>query len=129
RNTLEEPISVNRLILGIYPDERITLTFQTKNPGAAVCLRTVTMDFNYQQNYSGPVLDAYEKALLDCMLGDHMLFWRQDAVDLSWAFLSPVLNACEGCADRVRRLHFYPAGSDGPAERQRLFGPSPTRTS
>jgi glucose-6-phosphate 1-dehydrogenase len=129
RNTLEEPISVNRLILGIYPDERITLTFQTKNPGAAVCLRTVTMDFNYQQNYSGPVLDAYEKALLDCMLGDHMLFWRQDAVDLSWAFLSPVLNACEGCADRVRRLHFYPAGSDGPAERQRLFGPSPFRTS
>jgi len=51
-----------------------------------VCLRTVTMDFNYQQNYSGPVLDAYEKALLDCMLGDHMLFWRQDAVDLSWPF-------------------------------------------
>jgi glucose-6-phosphate 1-dehydrogenase len=122
RNTLEEPIAVNRLVLGIYPDECITLTFQTKNPGAAVCLRTVTMDFNYQQNYTGPVLDAYEKALLDCMLGDHMLFWRQDAVDLSWAFLSPVLNACERCADRDRQLHLYAAGSDGPVERRRLFG-------
>jgi len=121
RNTLGESILANRLVLGIYPEERITLTFQTKNPGAAVCLRTVTMDFNYQQNYSGPVLDAYEKALLDCMLGDHMLFWRQDAVDLSWAFLSPVLDACERCGDRDRQLHFYAAGSGGPGERDRLF--------
>jgi glucose-6-phosphate 1-dehydrogenase len=121
RNTIGEPILANRLVLGIYPEERITLTFQTKNPGAAVCLRTVTMDFNYQQNYAGPVLDAYEKALLDCMLGDHMLFWRQDAVDLSWAFLSPVLDACERCGDRDRRLHFYAAGSGGPEERDRLF--------
>jgi len=121
RNTIGEPILANRLVLGVYPEERITLTFQTKNPGAAVCLRTVTMDFNYQQNYAGPVLDAYEKALLDCMLGDHMLFWRQDAVDLSWAFLSPVLTACERCGDRDRQLHFYAAGSGGPGERDRLF--------
>jgi glucose-6-phosphate 1-dehydrogenase len=121
RNTLGEPILANRLVLGIYPEERITLTFQTKNPGAAVCLRTVTMDFNYQQNYSGPVLDAYEKALLDCMLGDHMLFWRQDAVDLSWAFLSPVLDVCERCGERDRRLHVYEAGSVGPLEQDRLF--------
>jgi glucose-6-phosphate 1-dehydrogenase len=121
RNTLGGPISANRLILGIYPHERITLTFQTKNPGAAVCLRTVTMDFNYHQNYSGPLLDAYEKALLDCMLGDHMLFWRQDGVELSWAFLSPVLDACETCGDRAQRLHLYAAGSKGPVERNRVF--------
>jgi len=130
RNTIGEPISANRLILGIHPHERITLTFQTKNPGAAVCLRAVTMDFNYQQNYSGPVLDAYEKTLLDCMLGDQMLFWRQDGVDLSWGFLSPILDACETCGDRARRLHFYEAGSQGPLENQRLFrtaaGPNPT---
>jgi glucose-6-phosphate 1-dehydrogenase len=121
RNTLGAPISANRLILGIYPQERITLTFQTKNPGATVCLRTVTMDFDYQQNYSGPMLDAYEKALLDCMLGDHMLFWRQDGVELSWAFLSPILQACETCGDREQRLYPYPAGSKGPIERSRLF--------
>jgi glucose-6-phosphate 1-dehydrogenase len=123
RNTLGETISANRLILGIYPHERITLTFQTKNPGARVCLRTVTMDFDYRQNYSGPELDAYEKALLDCMLGDHMLFWRQDGVELSWAFLSPVLSACEACGDREQRLYPYPAASKGPIERNRLFRP------
>ncbi len=121
RNTLGAPISANRLILGIYPQERITLTFQTKNPGATVCLRTVTMDFDYHQNYSGPVLDAYEKALLDCMLGDHMLFWRQDGVELSWAFLSPILDACETCGDREQRLYSYAAGSKGPIERDRLY--------
>ncbi len=122
RHTLGEPISANRLTMSIYPDERIALSFQTKNPGAVVCLRTVTMDFDYHQHDTGPVLDAYEKALLDCMLGDHMLFWRRDGVERSWAFLTPVLDECEGCPDRRRRLHFYAAGSAGPAAGRLLDG-------
>jgi len=121
RRTLDEAISANRLTMGIYPDEKIVLTFQTKNPGAAMCLRTVTMDFEYQQNYTGPVLDAYEKVLIDCMLGDQMLFWRQDSIEKSWSFLTPVLNECEGCDDRTDRLHFYEAGSSGPVEAQALI--------
>jgi glucose-6-phosphate 1-dehydrogenase len=116
RQTLDEAIAANRLTLGIYPDEKITLTFQTKNPGARVCLRTVTMDFQYQQNYSGPVLDAYEKVLIDCMLGDQMLFWRQDSVERCWAFLTPILNECETCDDQANLLHFYESGSCGPRE-------------
>ena len=116
RQTLGEAIAANRLTLGIHPDEKITLTFQTKNPGARVCLRTVTMDFQYQQNYSGPVLDAYEKVLIDCMLGDQMLFWRQDGVERSWAFLTPILNECETCNDQANLLHFYESGSCGPQE-------------
>jgi glucose-6-phosphate 1-dehydrogenase len=120
RRTLEQDISANRLILGIYPEERITLTFQTKSPSAQVCLRTVTMDFNYQQNYRGPVLDAYEKVLIDCMLGDHMLFWRQDGIEQCWAFLTPILNACETCSGRAEMLHFYEAGGSGPQASQRL---------
>ncbi|MGD8472433.1 MAG: glucose-6-phosphate dehydrogenase [Desulfobacteraceae bacterium] len=114
RHTLGESIAANRLILGIYPEETIKLTFQTKNPGAVVCLRTVTMDFHYQQNYSGPVLDAYARALVDCMLGDQMLFWRQDGVELCWKFLMPILNRCETCGDQADLLDFYEAGSKGP---------------
>jgi glucose-6-phosphate 1-dehydrogenase len=114
RRTLGEKITANQLTLGVYPDEEITLTFQTKNPGAKLCLRSVTMDFNYRQNYSGPVLDAYEKVLLDCMLGDHMLFWRQDGVELCWSFLTPILRRCETCDDRKEILLPYPAGSWGP---------------
>ncbi|MBL6977607.1 MAG: glucose-6-phosphate dehydrogenase [Desulfobacteraceae bacterium] len=114
RKTLGEHITANRLILSIYPDEKISLTFQTKNPGARVCLRSVTMDFNYNQNYIGPVLDAYEKVLLDVMLGDHMLFWRQDGVELCWAFLTPILKGCETCDDRSKLLFPYESGSWGP---------------
>lgn len=114
RRTIEGVIPANNLILGIYPDEKITLKFQTKNPGATVCLRTVTMDFHYSQNYSGPVLDAYEKVLIDCMLGDQMLFWHQDGVELCWKFLTPILNRCETCDDQAELLNFYEAGSLGP---------------
>ena len=114
RHTLGEEIPANRLTLGIYPEERITLTFQTKNPGATVCLRSVTMDFHYQQNSSGPILDAYSRALIDCMLGDQMLFWRQDGVELCWKFLMPILDRCEACDDQAELLHFYEAGTRGP---------------
>ena len=114
RETLGERIAANDLILGIYPDEKITLTFQTKNPGARLCLRSVTMDFHYHQNYSGPVLEAYEKVLLDCMLGDQMLFWRQDGVELCWAFLTPILEQCETCGERSDLLFPYDAGTWGP---------------
>ena len=119
QNVIGEDIMANRLVLGIYPKERITLTFQTKYPGARTCLRTVTMDFNYDQNYSGPVLDAYEKVLLDCIQGDHMLFWRRNGVELSWSFLTPILETCETCFDREARLHLYEAGSWGPKAAQK----------
>jgi len=112
--TLGEIIDANRLTLGIYPDEKVTLTFQTKNPGARVCLRSVTMDFSYHQNYTGPVPDAYEKVLIDCMLGDQMLFWRQDGIERCWSFLTPILNECETCGDRAGMLQFYESGSWGP---------------
>jgi len=120
RQTLGEHITANRLILGIYPEEKITLTFQTKNPGARVCLRSVTMDFQYSQSYTGPILEAYEKVLLDCMLGDHMLFWRQDGVELCWAFLTPILEKCETCGDRAEMLLPYDSGTWGPLEARTL---------
>lgn len=115
RDVLGEKVVANRLVLGIYPDEAISLTFQTKNPGARVCLRSMTMDFRYADYYKGPSLDAYEKVLLDCILGDHMLFWRQDGVARSWSLLDPVLDACEQCRERAGSLlHTYPAGGWGP---------------
>lgn len=118
RNVLDENVAANRLILGIFPDEEITLTFQTKSPGARDCLRPVTMEFKYYQGYHGPTLAAYEKVLLDCIQGDHMLFWRQDGVEATWSFLSPILEACNVCTRTDQQLHFYPAGDFGPAAAQ-----------
>jgi glucose-6-phosphate 1-dehydrogenase len=121
RETLGEHISANRLTLGVHPEEDITLTFQTKNPGARLCLRSVKMLFDYQQGQNGSTLEAYEKALLDCMLGDHMLFWRQDGIKQTWAYLDPVLQRCESCDQRSGRLHVYPSGSWGPPEASQLL--------
>lgn len=113
-------ISENILTMGIQPEERISLKFQTKSPGAKVRLRSVAMEFNYLQGYDGPVLAAYEKALTDCMNGDQMLFWRQDGIDLTWKLLEPVLHECEICSDRADRLKTYDSGSWGPVEAAEL---------
>ena len=116
RLAIDKEISGNRLTLGISPDEKMTLTFQTKSPGTEVCLRSVTMDFDYRQGYTGPILEAYEKVLLDCMLGDQMLFWRQDGVELCWSFLTPILDRCEACDNRSEILLPYESGTWGPKD-------------
>ena len=114
RQTLGERIDANQLTLGIYPDEKVTLAFQTKHPGARVCLRSAALDFSYHQSDTGPVLDAYEKVLIDCILGDQILFWRQDSLEHCWSFLTPILNECETCDNQSDMLHFYESGSWGP---------------
>ncbi len=121
RHILGGKISSNRLILGIQPDEVINLTFQTKAPGMDSILRTVTMRFDYHQGEKTKLKDAYEKVLMDCLLGDQMLFWRQDAVKRCWAYLTPILEMCESCGDREQHLHLYPAGTWGPEEVSTIY--------
>jgi glucose-6-phosphate 1-dehydrogenase len=112
-NILGERIAANRLILGVYPEEEIKLTFQTKIPGPQIDLRPVTMNFRYYERGES-VLGAYEKVLLDVIQGDQLLFLRQDGVEQCWTFLTPILEICELCEDRAGRLNFYEAGSWGP---------------
>lgn len=121
RQVLGEEIQANRLVLNIQPSEEISLYFQAKQPGAQVALRTVRLHFSYQDQAGQRSVEAYEKALADAMLGDQMLFWRQDGVDLCWAFLDPVVEACESCGDRADRLHRYRAGSWGPRDAALLW--------
>jgi glucose-6-phosphate 1-dehydrogenase len=121
RNVLGDKISANRLIIGIQPDEKISLTFQTKGPGAHVYIRSVTMDFQYLQGYTGPVLDPYEKELHDVIEGNHMFFWRQDGVELCWSYLTPIIEYCETCKERAEQILPYESGSWGP-KKKRLNG-------
>lgn len=114
RDVLGDTIGANRLVIETFPEEAIRLDFQTKNPGTRMCLRSMAMDFVYQEHYEKISLDAYARVLLDCMAGDHMLFWRQDGIELSWSFLNSVLQECDDCDVLDRHLNFYPAGSWGP---------------
>jgi glucose-6-phosphate 1-dehydrogenase len=74
------------------------------------------MDFTYPRVF---MLEAYERVLLDCMQGDQMLFVREDGVSEAWAVLTPVVEKIE--AEGGRGLARYPAGSEGPAEADRMM--------
>jgi glucose-6-phosphate 1-dehydrogenase len=116
KGQMGDHISGNRLVLSIYPEESITLSIQAKIPGPRLCLRTGDLHFCYSRRGDETVLDAYEKVLLDCLLGDRMLFWRQDGILATWKLLTPILDNCEGAGCRIQRLHSYDAGSWGPAQ-------------
>jgi len=111
------PIDPNTLVLRIQPDEGMDLLYQTKLPGSKVCLNPVKMDYTYPR---GVLLDAYEWVLLDCMVGDHMLFTSQDWVERTWSFLTPVIEKL-GRTVTLETIPRYPAGSDGPVEAAALL--------
>lgn len=114
RGIAGDSMAANRLTLGFQPEEIISVDFLTKAPGPRLHLRPASLSFDYSAGDEASRIDAYAKVLLDCMAGDHMLFWRQDGIEESWRFLEPVLSRCETCAERSENLHFYPAGSSGP---------------
>jgi len=107
------PIKSNRLVFDIQPSESITLSFQAKAPGTDMSLRSMNMRFSYSDS-SERTVDAYEKVLVDCLNGEKMLFLREDAENLSWKFLTPIIDNCEQCVNVGDMLQFYPAGSQGP---------------
>jgi glucose-6-phosphate 1-dehydrogenase len=115
-DSIAGPIEPNTIVLKIQPDEGMSLAFQTKQPGSKICLTPVQMTYSYPR---GVLLEAYEWVLLDCMLGDHMLFMREDSVELAWSKLNPLLDAID--SDAGLPLALYPAGSEGPAEARRLI--------
>src|SRR5690606_36341175 len=86
----------NVLTLRIQPDEGIRLSFDTKRPGPSVSIERVAMDFSYQSQFgSQPAADAYERLLLDVILGDSTLFIRRDEVELAWDPVTRVLDGWE----------------------------------
>ncbi len=108
----------NLLILRVQPDEGITLQFGAKVPGPAMQLRSVNMDFFYGSSFLVESPDAYERLLLDCMLGDRTLFMRADEVEQAWAFVTPLLEAWQR---EEPEFPNYAAGTWGPAAAEQLI--------
>jgi len=110
----------NQLLIRIQPDEGILLRFGMKIPGAGFNIKSVNMDFHYKELGEIEFPDAYERLILDCILGDAMLYARNDAVEACWAFITPILEAWRDKPDI--KLYGYPAGTWGPKEASSLFG-------
>ena len=113
------PMEPNILAIRVQPDEGILLRFGAKVPGPGLQIRGVNMDFRYGSSFAVDSPDAYETLLLDCMVGDASLFTRDDEVERAWEILDPILDAWS--SGEGGRLHFYPAGSWGPAAADELL--------
>jgi len=110
-----DDLSANVLVLRIQPEEGMDLTVNTKQPGPKLCMSSLEMRFLYKDVFGIEPPEAYERLLLDCMLGDQTLFWRRDGVEAAWALVTPVLEAWRDTPDACP-LREYPAGFWGPRE-------------
>jgi glucose-6-phosphate 1-dehydrogenase len=108
----------NVLVLQIQPEEGISLRFQAKRPGSKICMSTLNMNFSYKSVFGIDMPEAYERLLLDCMVGDQTLFTRYDGAEISWRLLMPVL---EGWDADESALCSYAAGSESFAEADSLI--------
>ncbi len=106
-----EILGQNALVIRVQPDEGITVRFGSKVPGTAMEVRDVSMDFAYGESFMESSPEAYERLLLDVLIGDPPLFPHQREVELSWQILDPIEEywATHG------RPEGYPAGTWGPA--------------
>lgn len=102
----------NRLVMGLQPNEGIVMSFGAKIPGPENKIAPVRMEFSYKETFGDEPPEAYERLLLDALMGDATLFTRSDEVSAQWGFTSNILK---GWADNpVRNLPVYEAGTWGP---------------
>jgi glucose-6-phosphate 1-dehydrogenase len=106
-----EGLRPNVLLIHVQPDEGVSLAIGAKVPGAGMSIRTVHMDFLYGGAFRTGLPEAYERLILDAMLGDATLFTRADEVDEQWALVDTIVAAWK--RDRPNFPN-YPAGSWGP---------------
>ena len=118
-NRAESPdLRPNTLVLRIQPDEGVALRFGAKVPGQAFKVRDVLMDMSYGSAFFEEAPDAYERLLLDAMVGDPTLFIRSDEVDQAWQIVQPIIDAWQTGSVP---LAGYAAGTWGPRQADQLI--------
>ena len=117
REAMKE-VDPNAITLRIQPEEGISLKFGAKVPSAGLRIRSVTMDFQYQTSFLVEAPEAYERLLLDCMIGDPTLFTRADEVEAAWTLIDPIEDAWRNGRPP---LGMYAAGTWGPPAAEQLL--------
>jgi len=114
----EEP---NVLTIRIQPDEGISLKFFSKVPGPTMDVLPVPMEFRYGTSFGAEPPEAYERLLLDCLVGDGTLFTRGDEVEASWTWIDRIEKAWSSNQPAPPAFPNYASGTWGPAEADRLI--------
>jgi glucose-6-phosphate 1-dehydrogenase len=112
-----EGLRPNVLLIHVQPDEGVSLAIGAKVPGAGMSIRTVHMDFLYGGAFRTSLPEAYERLILDAMVGDATLFTRADEVDEQWALVDAIVSAWK--RDRPSFPN-YAAGTWGPPAAEEL---------
>jgi glucose-6-phosphate 1-dehydrogenase len=116
-SSLTSDLGNNALVIRVQPDEGVTMRFGAKVPGTAMEVRDVTMDFGYGHSFTESSPEAYERLILDVLLGDPPLFPTHEEVELSWKILDPITAywASKGTPEP------YPSGTWGPASADEMM--------
>ena len=112
RQTATAAIEPNVLAMRIQPDEGMVLKFGAKVPGPDIAIRSVNMDFLYGASFDVQVADAYERLILDCMLGESTLFTREDEVQAQWTLVDSIIDSWKQQPEP--KFPNYAAGTWGP---------------
>ncbi len=116
-----EELTQNTLVVRVQPDEGLTMRFGSKVPGTHLEIRDVTMDFAYGGSFTESSPEAYERLILDVLLGDPPLFPRHEEVELSWKILDPILDHWARRDAKSGKPEPYEAGTWGPASADKML--------
>ena len=115
-DTDTEELGNNQLVIRVQPDEGVTLKFGSKVPGSVMEVRDVSMDFLYGEQFTESSPEAYERLLLDVLLGDATLFPRNTEVEASWVVIDPLEEFWAGTTPTP-----YRAGEWGPRAAEEML--------
>ncbi len=119
QKTQFEHIDSNMLVLRIQPDEGIFMRFGVKIPGTELKIGNVNMDFSYREAFHQRSISAYERLLLDFMMGDSSLYARRDGLKAMWKFADSIADGWKNC--HIPHFPNYVAGTWGPAEAEEFI--------
>jgi glucose-6-phosphate 1-dehydrogenase len=114
----QQEMEPNVLVIRVQPDEGITLRIGAKVPGQVTRIRWVNMDFRYGASFGVASPEAYERLLLDCILGDSTLYARRDMTERGWEIVMPILEAWANSKEEIPK---YEAGTWGPKAADELM--------
>lgn len=118
-NEKEDAAEPNVITIRVQPNEGISMRLGAKPPGQKTVVRPVDMNFTYGTSFGQRIHDAYERLIMDALLGDAALFTRDDEVEAEWGLITPILE--HWAANPAPELPNYAAGSWGPEAADKLL--------
>jgi len=117
-NETSDSAEPNVITIRVQPNEGISMRLGAKPPGQKTVVRPVDMHFTYGTSFGQRIHDAYERLIMDALIGDAALFTRDDEVEAEWGLITPILD--HWAKSKAPDLPNYPAGSWGPEEADKM---------